>query len=47
MAARPKNSVTQQIAVWLLLGSLAIIALWFAVAIVSDFWLLIIIWANS
>lgn len=47
MAARPKRSRTQQVAMWLLLGVLAAFALWFAAATLSDFWLLIIIWVNG
>lgn len=47
MATRPKKSVAQQVAIWALLCVLAAVALWFAVATLSDFWLLIIIWAKG
>lgn len=48
MATRSKRkSVTQRVAIWLLLVALASFALWFAYATLSDFWLLIILWANG
>ena len=42
-----KKSVTQQLASWLLLIALASFTLWFAYATLSDFWVLIILWANG
>ena len=42
-----KKSVTQQLAIWLLLIALALFAIWFADRALSDLWLLIIIWANG
>lgn len=48
MAARSqRKSVTQQVAIWLLLIALASFALWFAYATLSDFWVLIILWVNG
>lgn len=42
-----KKSVTQQLAIWLLLIALASFSLWFAYATLSDFWVLFILWANG
>lgn len=40
-----KKSVTQRLAIWLLLIALASFALWFAYATLSDLWVLLILWA--
>lgn len=42
-----KKSATQQWAIWLLLIVLTCFTLWFASATLSDFWVLIILWANG
>lgn len=42
-----KKSLTQQLAIWLLIIALASFTLWFAYATLSDFWVLLILWANG